>query len=223
MIRISFVLAALLLASSVAAQDIDGHVLSIHQGVVSLDGQALPDAAPESLDLTGIEIDFEFSGPVTPVIEIDGSPYVFENNRLVLFEESSRVGERIYGLGEPSPAPRAMPEAEMVEFGEAAYMQQVAARDQTLYRQIEQEHSMEEEADLQAERIRKMSAGPQRDTARETLRTLLSDLLKLKEANRREELARAQERLDAVRSQLDMRSAMHDEIVDARLRSLCDC
>jgi len=221
MIRSALVALLVLLAPSAWAQGIEGHVLSIHQGVVSLDGEILPNAAPASLDLTGIDMDFEYSGPVTPVIEVDGEPYVFEDKRLVPFKESSRVGERVYGLGEPAPNPHALQRAQLIQLGEAAYMQEVAERDQSLYLQISREQEMGEDALRRADQIRRMPLGTQRDAAREELRSLLSDLLQLKDANRREELARAQERLDAVRDQLDLREAMHGEIVDARLRSLC--
>ena len=189
------------------------HMLSIQNGVLTHDGEVLPNAAPASLDLTGIELDFQYSGPVTPVISIDGEPYVFENKRLVPFSESSRVGEKVYGLGEPMPVDRA---------SDAAYLQDVARRDAALYRQIEREASLEADALQRAERIRGMAPGEERDAAREELRTLLSDLLQLKNANRREELSRMQERVDAVRAQLDQRTAMHDAIVDSRLRALCD-
>ncbi|MEO0559947.1 MAG: hypothetical protein AAF170_17400 [Bacteroidota bacterium] len=220
MIR-SVLVAVLVLAAPIAwAQGGDGHVLSIHQGVILLDGEVLPNAAPPSLDLTGIDLDFEYSGPVTPVIEVDGEPYVFENNRLVPFAESTRVGERVYGLGDPMADPSALKEAQMVQLGEAAYLQQVAERDQNLFQLISREHQMEEEALRQADQIRRMLPGAQRDTARAMLRTLLSELLQLKDANRREELARAQERLDAVRAQLDLREAKHEDIVEARLRAL---
>lgn len=222
MIRFTLLVGFLLAAPLAWAQGGDGHVLSIRNGVVSLDGQPLPNAAPPSLDLRDIELDFEYSGPVTPVISIDGQPYVFESSRLVPFEESSRAGEQIYGIGEPMADPRALKEAQMVQLGEAAYLQQVAERDQTLYQRIEQEQAMEDEAIHRANLIRRMPEGPEREAAREELRVLLSDILQLKDQNRREELARAQERLDAVRDQLDAREAMHDAIVDARLRALCD-
>lgn len=222
MIRSVLVAGLLFVAPLTVAQGINGHVLSIRNGVVSLDGQPLPSAAPPSLDLRDIELDFEYSGPVTPVISIDGQPYVFENSRLVPFEESSRAGEQIYGIGEPMADPRALKEAQMIQLGEAAYLQQVAERDQTLFQRIEREQEMEDEAIHRANLIRRMPEGPERDAARETLRALLSDILELKDQNRREELARAQERLDAVREQLDARSAMHDAIVDARLKALCD-
>ena len=189
-----------------------GHMLSIQNGVLTHDGVALPNAAPASLDLRGIELEFQYSGPVTPVISIDGAPYVFENDRLVPFSESSRVGERVYGLGEPM---------EVEQASDAAYLQDVARRDAALYRQIEREAALEADALQRAERIRRMQPGEEREEAREQLRDLLSDLLQLKNANRREELSRMQERVDAVRAQLDERTAMHDAIVDSRLRALC--
>ncbi|GAB5534554.1 MAG: hypothetical protein Rubg2KO_08030 [Rubricoccaceae bacterium] len=221
MIRSALIAALVLLTPLAWAQGNDAHVLSIQNGLVSLDGQVLPNAAPPSLDLNGIDMEYEYSGPVTPVISIDGQAYVFESSRLVRFEESTRSNERVYALGEPMADPSALKEAQMVQLGEAAYMQQVAERDQSLYQLISQEHEMEEEALRQADQIRRMPPGAERDASRDILRSLLSDLLQLKDANRREELARAQERLDAVRAQLELREAMHDDIVEARLRSLC--
>ena len=221
MIRSVLVAGLLLLTPLASAQETNVHVLSIQNGVLAFDGRVLPNAAPPTLDLRGLDMEYEYSGPVTPVIAIDGQAYVFENSRLVPFEQSTRSGERIYALGEPMADPNALQEAQMVQLGEAAYLQEVAERDENLYRRITQEQAMEEEAMRQADQIRRMPPGPQRDAARESLRALLSELLQIKDGNRREELARAQERLDAVRSQLDLREAMHADIVDARLRSLC--
>ena len=134
-----------------------GHVLSIQNGVLTHDGVVLPDAAPASLDLMGIELDYHYSGPVTPVISIDGEPYVFENQRLVPFSESSRVGEKVYGLGEPLPADQT---------ADAAYLQDVARRDAALYRQIEHELALEADALRRADRIRGME--PERRARRRT-------------------------------------------------------
>lgn len=220
MIRPVLAAALVLLAPAAWGQDA-GHVLAIRDGAVLLDGRVLPQAAPSSLDLLGLEVEIEYSGPVTPVISIDGQPYVFEGERLVPFEESSRVGERIYGLGEPVVDPSSMTEARLVKMGEAAYLQRVAEQDQALHSQIEREQALEADAFQRAGQIRRMAPGPARDAAREALRALLSDLLQLKDSNRREELARARERIRAIESQLDERASMHDEIVDARLQALC--
>jgi hypothetical protein len=89
-----------------AAADEVVHTLEIHAGGLWLDGQPLPPTAvPDGLSLAGLEMAVQFSGPVTPVVEVDRIAYVFENQRLVRFEESSRAGDQVYFLGEPQPAP----------------------------------------------------------------------------------------------------------------------
>ena len=63
-----------------------GHLLEIRDGAVHLDGVVLPDAAPAGLDLAGLTLALDYSGPVTPVVEVDGQAYVLEGGRLVRFE-----------------------------------------------------------------------------------------------------------------------------------------
>ena len=93
-------------ASAAPADSEAGHTLEIHAGGLWLDGRPLPTSAvPDGLDLRGLEMAVQFSGPVTPVIEVDRIAYVFENERLVRFEESSRVGDQVYFLGEPATVP----------------------------------------------------------------------------------------------------------------------
>lgn len=94
-----------------AAADTAVQTLEIRAGALWLDGRRLPaSAVPEGLDLNGLAMAVQFSGPVTPVVEIDGVAYMLDGERLVRFDQSSRAGDRVYFLGEPEqeagpPAP----------------------------------------------------------------------------------------------------------------------
>lgn len=60
-----------------------GHTLSIEAGTVYIDGEAVPaHELPASLDVDEVELQFEFHGIASPVVEIDGTPYVIEGRRL---------------------------------------------------------------------------------------------------------------------------------------------
>ncbi|HLA64414.1 MAG TPA: hypothetical protein VK610_08285 [Rhodothermales bacterium] len=76
--------------------------LEIRAGALWLDGRRLPaSSVPAGLDLNGLAMAVQFSGPVTPVVEIDGVAYMLEGERLVRFDQSSRAGDQVYFLGEP--------------------------------------------------------------------------------------------------------------------------
>ena len=53
----------------------DEHLLENVNGEVRLDGRTLPGAAPAGLDLSGFHMQMAYSGPVTPVVEIDGRAF----------------------------------------------------------------------------------------------------------------------------------------------------
>jgi hypothetical protein len=201
-----------------------GHLLEIRDGAVHLDGSVLPDAVPDGLDLAGMTLELDYSGPITPVVEVDGQAYVLEGGRLVRFEESSRADERIYVLGEARPdaaAVGAMDDDRLALVSQEAYLREVAARDQALYEKMQHEQVLEGAVDDLAVRVRGTAHGPERTRLRGELRGRLSELFTLKQQIRREEVDRAQAELDAVRALLDGRDAQQDAIVDGRLRRLC--
>jgi len=213
---------ALLCAAAPVAQTDIVHTFEVRDGAVWLDGEMLPDAVPEGLDLRGLSTPpLEYSGPIQPVLEIDGTPYVFEDGRLIPMASSSRPDRGVYILGDAEPeAVAELPRDQLMPVVEAAYMRDVADRNEPLYDRMRQSMAMEQEVLSLAERVRATTPGPARADLRDQLRTLLSDLLSLKHEIRAEEIAIATDRLEAARAGLEARHAAHDEIVDGRLREL---
>jgi hypothetical protein len=226
--RLLLVLATAVLAASgsVAQTEQQAHLLVIEDSQVFLDGRLLPNAVPADLDLSGLGITLEYSGPVTPVVEVDGQAYVLENGRLTRFEQSSRAGQGVYILGEltapgaPPAQAQAMPEDQMALVSEQAYLRGVAERDEALYRKLQQERDLEGEVEALGETVRRTPRGATYTDLRAHLRSRLSDLFRLKMEVRRQEVARAQAQLDEMRELLDLRDARHEAIVDARLREM---
>lgn len=203
----------------------DPHTFQIVGGQVHLDGIAVPDAVPEHLDLDGLSTPpLEYVGPVAPVIEVDGHAYVFEGGRLVSLAESSRVGRGVFLIGDLVPEAEPMadaPDDALALVSEEVYMRDIAGRDRGLYESLHLERTLELDAMRLAERIRATPAGADHTRMRADLRSLLSQLLALKQQLRRREVDRAQDEIDALRTALDQRDAQHEAMVDARLRDLC--
>ena len=220
--------AALVLAAALApsaqtgsAQTETVHTFQVVDGQVHLDGRLLPDALPDGMDLGGQSIGpMEFSGPIVPVLEIDGEVFVLEGERLVPLAESSRADRGLYVMAEPQAMAAEMPQERMRPIVEAAYLRDVAATNGDLYDRMRREMSMEQEVERRVARIRATEAGTARRGLEQDLRGLLSDLLTLKHEIRAQEIEIADGRLDAARQRLVERQASHDEIVDGRLREL---
>lgn len=215
-------LLALAVAAAPGAQTGTTHTFQVRDGAVYLDGRLLPDAVPDGLDLSGMGTGLlEFSGPVTPVIEVDGQVYVLQNGRLVTLEASGQSDESVYILGDVAPdVPQNLSEDRVMPVVEAAYMREVAARNEALFAKMQRERRMEAEALQLAARIRTLPDGAERTQLREDLRRQLSAILALKHEVQAEELALAATRLDALRDRLADREARHDALVEGRLRQL---
>ena len=212
-------------AAAESAEDADTHLFQVVDGMVYLDGAAVPDAVPPGLDLEGFSMErpLEFSGPIAPILEIDGVAWVLEDRRLVPLEASSRAGQGVYILGGADADEEAvaqMPQERVRPIVEAAYMRDVAERNRALYERMQTEAGMERDVMILAAQVRESPAGAERSRLRERLRELLSDLLAIKHEVRAEEIAVAQARLDAAREGLGLRERNHDEIVEGRLREL---
>ena len=210
------------LAPAGRAQSGTTHTFQIRDGEVYLNGRHLRSAVPDRLDLSGMGTGLlEFSGPVAPVIEVDGQVYVLQDERLVPLEASDTPDQSVYFLGGVSPdAPANLAEDRVTPIVEAAYMRDVAARNRALYEKMQHAERLEAEALRLAAQVRALPDGDERARLRERLRERLSDVLALKHEVQREELALAQGRLDALRARLDEREGQHDSMVDARLREL---
>lgn len=215
-------LLALAVAAASSAQTGTTHTFQVRDGSVYLDGRLLPDAVPDGLDLSGMGTGLlEFSGPVTPVIEVDGQVYMLQNGRLVTLEASGQSGESVYILGDVAPdVPQNLSPDRVMPVVEAAYMREVAARNEALFAKMQRERRMEAEALQLAVRIRALPDGDERTRLREDLRRQLSAILALKHEVQAEELALAATRLDALRDRLADREARHDALVEGRLRQL---
>ena len=211
-------------AVSAAQVSHEGHLLEIRDGHVHLDGVMLVDAAPPGLDLTGLTLSLDYSGPITPVVEVDGQAYVLERGRLVRFQESTRAGEQVYVVGEAQPAPMdvsAMDDEHVALVSQEAYRRELAERDRELYARMQEEHRLEARVEALADQIRRTPPGAERTRLRGDARARLTELFQLKQSNRREEVRRAQAELDSLRAQLDARDAEHDAIIERRLRRIC--
>lgn len=200
------------------------HVFQIVDGAVMLDGIAVPNAVPADLDLGGLSTQpLQYTGAISPVIEVDGRAYVFEGGRLVSIAESSRPRAGRFMLDDIVPEPPAMetaPDRELALVGQELYMRDVAVQDRGLWEKLHMERVLETQALQLADRVRATPAGPARDALRDELRELLSTLFTLKQDIRREEVARAQTELDALLLQLDERDRSHEAIVEGRLHAL---
>lgn len=206
------------------------HVLEIANGRVYLDGAMLPpESLPPDLDLTGITRTLEFSGPVTPYMEVDGEAYVLEDGRLVNFRNSRRAPDQVYVLflGRPGfdlalVGMDELPEQQLARMGEEAYLRQLSDRDRELYEQIRRDQALDRNALALAERARRTPPGVERNRLRAQLREHLAESFALKLAIHQEEIRRAQEELDSLREQLRQREAMKERIIEMRLRELLD-
>lgn len=208
-------------ASASTPATAEEHFFEIVDGQVRLDGRTLGGAVPDGLDLSGFEIQMAYSGPVTPVVEIDGVAYVLEDDRLVLFETSSRAGRNVYILGEMDRDPAAMPSERVAEVSREAYLRELAERDRDLYEQMEAEHALESEVLRIAATVRGLPGGPERERLRAHLHGHLSALFSHAQRVRHAELDRAQVEIEAVRRQLVEREREREAMIEGRLRRLC--
>ena len=89
-------------ASNAADEEVQVRVLEIQDGDVKLDGRTLPAGhVPSGLSLDGIDMTYHFSGPVTPVLEIDGEVYVLDGDRLIRMDDAAPNRANVYFLGQP--------------------------------------------------------------------------------------------------------------------------
>lgn len=186
------------------------HRLEIHEGTVYHDGAALPEGAlPAELDVEGMSMTFEYSGPVAPAIGLNGRLYTLEGDRLVELDEAE-VDRQAFALTKPEPLGRS---------AEQAYMQGLSERDRALYERIVREREMEAEAVRLARALRRADA-TERAPLREQLREKLDAMFELKQENRREEIRQVDEVLQSLQQRLQEREAMRDQIIQHRMREL---
>lgn len=226
-------------AEAAAAEEVPQvRVLEIHGGNVKLDGWQLPSSnLPSGLSLHGIDMTYNFSGPVTPVLEIDGEVYVLDGQRLIRMEDAApNRAANVYFLGQPEPnAPpvsmanggAAMPASEGLDLsddleqaGEQAYLRQLSERDRTLYDQIQHEQSLELETFRLAGEYRQARDRDEQSRIEVALREKLSESFELKQQIRADEITQAESQIDELRRLLNERSARKEQIIERRLREL---
>ncbi len=196
-------------------------LFEIRDGGLWMDGQPMPpEAVPSGLDLSGIVWWVELVGPVTPVVQVDGTWFVLEDERLVPLDESSSADNSVFIMGEELIVPSASPEARLAPVVNEAYRRQLSEADQALYRQMEREAQLEQEITGLAYQLRALPPGPQHDALAADLRQRLRTLFDLKQEIRAEELDRAEAEIRELKETLKARAAIGDEIVDHRFREL---
>lgn len=196
-------------------------LFEIRDGRLWLDGRALPESSvPSGLDLSGVVMQLELVGPVTPVVEVDGELFVLERERLVPFETSSKAGSPVYIMGEAAVSPQAAT-ADMLEpVVDEVYLRQLSDADRTLYDKLQEERRLEAEIAQLARRTRSLAPGPEHDAMATELRQRIGTLFDLKQEIRREELDRAESDLRALRAILIEREEMRDDIITHRFHEL---
>ncbi|NNF57618.1 MAG: hypothetical protein HKN04_05190 [Rhodothermaceae bacterium] len=221
-------------ASSEAEAVVPVRVLEIHAGQVFLDGEALPAShVPADLDLEGLDMIYQFSGPVTPVLEFDGVVYVLmqapEGARLQLLSDTERRDAQVYFMGQPdtnamaraaAATPEPMPEDDLIEAGEEAYLRQLSSRDRPLYEQIRSEQSLERETLRLADQVRRNADPIARGRLINELRLKLGASFDLKQRIRANEITQAEEQIAELRRLLNEREARKQQIIERRLRDL---
>lgn len=191
------------------------HRLEIHNGAVYHDGEALPAAAlPQGLDIDGMSMSFEYSGPVAPAIGLNGRIYALDGDRLVELNEED-MDRQAFALTRPEPLGESA-----AKQAEQAYMQGLSERDRALYERLIREREMEAEALRLAHTLRQNPNAPNQTTLRSQLREKLEAMFELKQENRREEARQVEDVLQALRQRLQEREAMRDEIIQHRMREL---
>jgi hypothetical protein len=226
MTRLVLFTGLVLLAGSVQAQtpagftasrsaDAQIHRLEILDGAVYHDGEALPAGAlPQGLDIDGMSMSFEYSGPVAPAIGLNGRIYALDGDRLVELNEED-LDQQAFALSRPEPV-----SVSAARQAEQAYMQGLSERDRVLYERIIREREMEAEALALARTLRQNPNVPNQATLRSQLREKLSAMFELKQENRREEARQVEDVLEALRQRLQEREAMREEIIQHRMREL---
>lgn len=200
-------------ASRSAGASVGVHRLDIRDGTVYHDGTPLPDGAlPADLDIDGLSMSFEYSGPVAPAIGLNGRLYTLEGERLVLLDEAD-MDQQAFGLAKPEALGQSA-----AEQAEQAYLQELSERDRALYERLIREREMEGEALRLAQRLRQTPADAA--SLRAQLYEKLNAMFELKQENRREEIRQVEDVLDALRQQLRKREAMREQVIQHRMGEL---
>lgn len=198
------------------------HRLEIRDGALFHDGAPLPASAlPAGVDLDGVPAMYmDYSGDVTPAIEIDGRVFAFAEGRLIEIDTAAEPGRaQAFALSQPKPVTFAGADARRRD-AEAAYLETLSESDRALYERLMRERDMEAETLRLAQRYHRAMDESERAGVRAELRDRLSAMFDLKQQNRREEVRQMEVVLDTLRERLRERAAMRERIVEHRLNEL---
>ena len=202
---------------------------------LKLDGIVLTtDSLAGGVRLDGIEVTYDCSGPVPPVLEIDGEVYVLAGERLIRMEDAAPNRANVYFLGQPEMNARVAPvtragaamapspvlDDDLEQAGEQAYLRQLSFRDRTLFNQIQREQSVELETFRLAGEYRRANDPDDQSRIEDALRDKLGESFELKQQIRADEIAQAETQISELRGLLDERSTRKDQIIERRLLEL---
>jgi len=103
-----------------------------------------------------------------------------------------------------------------------SYLGQVQGRDQQLYRELLREHEMEMRTHQLARQIKNAETRQAQMDLTEELRMTLTEIFQLKQENRQEEIEQLSQQLKELRARLDERNALHEDIIESRLKDLLE-
>lgn len=228
-------LVAVCLVGFVPDAQAQSRTLTIRDGEVYIDGQRIPaEQLPPSLDVSGLNAQYSFSGIARPVVELDGALYaigdslrpvpadeVQSQGSLVFFRDSFRnrqnrqMSPSQQGLQEASSLKRAQEQSARHQ-----YLEAIQRQSEQLYNRLMREHQMERETHELAQRIRLLSEGPERQRKLDSLRATLNDIFDLKQENRRREIEQLKTQLAKLQDNLEKRENMREQMIDQRMQEL---
>lgn len=202
------------------------HRLEIRDGVLYHNGNAIPASAiPPGVDLSGVEpMSMDYSGDVTPAVEVDGRVFAFADDRLIEVQEAAGEGgeAQAFGIFQSKATGRSTTGAsqQRQRRAEQEYMNSLSETDRALYERLMREREMETEALRLAQRYQQAATDAERSTIQQQLREKLGAMFDLKQENRREEVRQMEVALETLRERMNERRAMREEIVEHRMKEL---
>lgn len=216
-------LLAVLTVDPVAAQT---RTLVIDDGVVRIDGERVSDdRMPPSLNLSGIQAQYQFVGISQPIVEIEGRFFAVTDRLQPIPEDSVRTANAsvvLRNLERTSPASQERASTMDLQAAHQEYLSDVERRSRKLYERLLREHQMEQQSYELARTIRRLPAGPERQAQIDTLRATLNQIFDLKQENRQREIEQLQRQISELRKSLEKREEMRDEMIEQRLQQLID-
>ena len=217
------------LAPDVHAQS---RTLSIQNGEVYIDGRRVPaEQLPPSLDVSGMTVQYSFTGINHPVVELDGALYaigdslkavpadrVQSRGSLVFFRDHSQ-GQQAASLGGVQEAVQS-DQVRQQQMARQQYMEEVQRRSEELYNRLMREHQMEQQTRVLAQNIRQLPEGDERQRMLDSLRSTLNSIFDLKQENRRREIEQLNAQIEQLQANLDKREEMRTQMINQRMREL---